>query len=66
MFNFLIYAEVTTLSSTRNMFNDNIHENNLESLINDELLKISEWLNINKLSLNVVKSKYMIFKNKNM
>ena len=30
-----------------------------------ELLKIGEWLKINKLLLNVVKSKYMIFKNKN-
>ena len=49
------------------MFNDNIHDQNLETLINEELIKISEWLKINKvLSLNVVKSKYMIFKNKNI
>ena len=31
------------------------------TLINDELSKIIEWLNINKLSLNKDKSKYMIF-----
>ena len=65
LFNFLNYADDTTLSSTLNTFNDNMHDQNLEILINEELLKISEWLNINKLSLNVVKSKYMIFQNKN-
>ena len=61
LFNFLIYADDTTLSSTLNTFNDNIHDQNLETLINEEILKISEWLKINKLSLNVVKSKYIIF-----
>ena len=34
MLNFLIYADDTTLSSTRNMFNANIHDQNLETLIN--------------------------------
>ena len=29
--------------------------------INTELRNIQEWLNINKLSLNVSKTKYMIF-----
>ena len=43
------------------MFNDNIHDQNLESLINKEILKINEWLEINKLSLNVAKSKYLTF-----
>ena len=46
------------------MFNDNMHYQNFESLLNIELFKISEWLKINKLSLNVVKSKYIIFKKK--
>ena len=32
-----------------------------QTLINDELSKIIEWLNINKLSLNKANSKYMIF-----
>ena len=64
MFNFFIYADDTTLSSTLNSFNDNIHDQNLETLINEELIKISERLKINTLSLNVVKSKYMIFKKK--
>ena len=38
------------------MFSDNTHDRNLESLINEELIKINYWLKINKLSLNVVKS----------
>ena len=66
LFNFLIYADDTTLSSTLNTFNDNIHDQNIETLINEELLKISESLTINKLSLNVVKSKFMIFQKKNI
>ena len=64
MFNFLIYADDTTLSSTLNVFSDNTHDRNLESLINEELVKINDWLKINKLSLNVVKSKLMIFQKK--
>ena len=33
-----------------------------ETKINAELAKIDEWLKINKLSLNLKKSKYMVFK----
>ena len=65
IFNFIIYADDTTLSSTLNTFNDNIQNDNLESLINYELLKINEWLKINKLSLNIAKSKYMTFQRTN-
>ena len=36
MFNFLVYADDTTLSSTLNTFNDNIHNQHLETLINEE------------------------------
>ena len=65
MFNFIICADYTTLSSTLNTFNDNIQNDNLESLINDELLKINEWLKINKFSLNITKYKYMTFQRTN-
>ena len=54
-----------TLSTALNTFNDNIQNDNLEFLINDELLKINEWLKINKLSLNIAKSKYMTFQRTN-
>ena len=40
---------------------DNTQDNTIESVINAELSKVVEWLNINKLSLNKAKSKYMIF-----
>ena len=33
--------------------------------MNEELSKIIEWLHSNKLSLNVYKTQYMIFSNKN-
>ena len=36
----------------------------LESLINTELKEISNWFKLNKLSLNIKKTNYMIFKNK--
>ena len=38
MLSFLIYADDTTISSRLNVFSYNIHEQNLESLINKELL----------------------------
>ena len=38
-----------------------LYNKSTESIINEELIKIAEWLNINKLSLNKSKSKYMTF-----
>ena len=61
MFNFIMYADDTTLTSTIRTFSDNINNDNVEASLNAELLKINEWLQINKLSLNISKSKYMIF-----
>ena len=64
MFNFIMYADDTTLTSrpTINTFNGNTNNDNVETSLNAELLKRNEWLQINKLSLNISKSKYMIFK----
>ena len=61
MFNFIIYADDATLFSTIETFRDSVQNKSTESVINEELLKIVEWLNINKLSLNKSKSKYMTF-----
>ena len=36
----------------------------LESRVNTEIQKISRWLQINKLSLNIKKTNYIIFKSK--
>ena len=54
-FDFIIYADDTTLSSTINSFDNEQSNVDTQTLINDELSKIIEWLNINKLSLNTNK-----------
>ena len=63
--NFILYADDTTLTSplcsfTHGAQNDVSH---VSSQINSELLNISDWLKVKKLSLNVDKTKYMIFHN---
>ena len=57
-----MYADDTTLSSTIDSFAQYNKNESVEFLINTELNKINEWLKLNQLSLNVNKSKYMIFK----
>ena len=63
IFNFIMYADDAKLSSTLKQFTDSTQHRNksIESLINYELGKVIEWLNINKLSLNKDKSNYTIF-----
>ena len=58
-FDFLAYADDTTLSTTLNKFSTS-DDMNISDLINLELYKINEWLEINKLSLNAKKSRFMI------
>ena len=59
VFTFIAYADDTTLFSTVSNFTNtpNIDPNRL---INEELFKINEWLEINKLSVNIAKTKYML------
>ena len=66
-FNFIMYADDTTLfrsvqSLAANGENSNI---NFENEMNMELGNIGNWLTANKLSLNVHKSKYMIYSKSN-
>ena len=58
IFKFIMYADDTTLFTTINCFENNEHPN---QYINNELSKINEWLIVNKLSLNVSKTKFMVF-----
>ena len=52
-----LYADDTTI-----YFNiEDFDTNNLEAEINKELEQVNTWLKVNKLSLNVGKSKIMIF-----
>ena len=54
-----MYADDTTLFSNLKSFENNIQTK--EYIINAELSNVIEWLNINKLSLNKSKSKYIFF-----
>ena len=55
VFRFIIFADDTTLYTTLNTQED------INDILNDELLKINNWLKVNKLSLNVAKTKAMLF-----
>ena len=58
VFNMVMYADDTTLCC-------NIDNNVTEYVINRELLMVYEWLRANKLSLNVAKTKFMVFQTSN-
>ena len=65
-FNVILYADDTNLISPLCLFNSSLHINkesieHVSDQINTELGNIQEWLNISKLSLNVKKTKFMIF-----
>ena len=57
-FKFIMYADDTTLLTTAQSFDK---KTDLGRSINAELTKVSDWLNVNKLSLNVNKTKAMAF-----
>ncbi len=61
IFDFIIYADDTTLSGTLKMIIQSSHTQNVNATINTELENINTWLKTNKLSLNVSKTKYMLF-----
>ncbi len=62
LFNFTIYAENTTLSTTIEVILNNINNGDVKSKINSEIACINDLLKCNKLSLNISKCKYMIFR----
>ena len=61
LFNFLMYADDTTLFCCL----EDITSDNKEVVLNNELQHVHSWLSANRLTLNVQKTKYMLFhKNK--
>ena len=52
---FLLFADDT------NIFLGGKNIENIIDVLNNELVKISEWLNVNRLSLNISKTHYVIF-----
>ncbi len=63
MFKFIIYADDTTLETTIEIAINKSQNASAENKINIELHLINDWLKCDKLSLNIDKSKYMIFHN---
>ncbi len=61
LFDFIIYANDTTLSTTLDIIIKDTNNSDPESIINKELQNINDWLKRNKLSVNIAKCKYMIF-----
>ena len=60
-FNFIMYADDTTLNSTLKSFGDVIDIERLQHDISTELKNVVRWLDLNKLRFNVLKTKYMLF-----
>ena len=61
LFQAILYADDTSLNTTLSAVGKETDSLNSDA-INKELLHISEWLACNKLSLNVKKTKFMIFR----
>ena len=60
LFKFILYADDTTLFSSIE-YSLPKYTSNVDILLNNELICICDWLIINKLSLNISKTKYMVF-----
>ena len=58
IFHSIMYADDTNLSASLQSIKSTNPNETVDTLINKELSKMSEWLGLNKLSLNVRKSKY--------
>ena len=54
-FKFILYADDTTLFSTIQL------QSASDTDINQELIRVHDWLAVNRLSLNIKKTKYIIF-----
>ena len=67
-FNFLCYADDTTLTNNLIATKEITKSNDTADLaakINLELTRVCDWLDVNKLSLNAGKTKFMMFRKKN-
>ncbi len=61
VFNYIIYADDTTLSTTLKIISKNTQDIPIDDILNTEIERVNDLLKLNKLSLNVNKSKYMTF-----
>ena len=58
-FNFILYADATTLNSTVESFGETAAD--IQISIRNKLQKICKWLDLNKLHLNVTKQNSCFF-----
>ena len=54
--------DLVLFADDTNLFFSHFHSTTLMNLINSEMLKLFDWFKANKLSLNIQKSNYIIFK----
>ena len=59
-FKFILFADDTNPFTTIEYFIP-IQDSNVSVLLNNELSKIHLWLSVNKLTLNIEKTKFMVF-----
>ncbi len=59
-----LYADDTTLSTIIEIVIRSTTNLTISEILNNELSMVNNWLKVNKLSLNIKKSKYMIFQTK--
>ena len=60
LFKFILYVDDTTLFSSIE-YSLPTYTSNVDLSLNNELINICDWLIINKLSLNISKTEYMVF-----
>ncbi len=60
-FDFIIYADDTTLSTAIEIVVKTNTNLPINDILNNELSMVNNWIKVNKLSVNIKKSKYMIF-----
>ena len=66
LFKFILFADDTTLKTSINIAKqDQRSAKDLSNIINYEFNKVNTWLKGNKLSLNIEKTKFMVFHKKN-
>ncbi len=61
MFDFIIYTDDTTLSTIIEIVVRSTTDLTISEILNNELSMVNNWLKVNKLSLNIKKSKYINF-----
>ena len=59
LLSFILFADDTTISCSNSCLRT------LNNIMQTEINKVSEWLNVNKLSLNIKKTKFILFRSPN-